>query len=479
MNQEYGPELQFEILAAYVREPERFHNIVEPQFFGTLHVDVARVVAENREQHPKDDISEDVLLALLNREFHKPKDRGRRKACRKLAHKIFKHRLRSLDTVEELARGFVVERMHRKALIDAEEEINRGRYDGPRKIFEKLATKLSSGTDTPHLLHTKEDFMEARELSFSIEGFLQNGAATLIGGLSGHGKTWVMFSMAKALLSGEPLWGYFKVPKRAKRVLYLIPESTIAPVKHRLQRMGLLKYVKDGRLLVHTMSAGPKPKLDDPQLLAVAKRSHIFLDTAIRFGSGEENSADANQKGLATDIFALLSAGARTVIGAHHSAKAFDRANFMTLENVLRGSGDIGAMAATVWGIKQVDSTRNILHIENVKPRDFEPCKPFQIIGRPYIDKDGDFRMLKKPGTCGPLISEQSQKGGAPVEQRESRNRNIEAVRAILDEEPQMKSKDVVKRLKKQGIHVAETTVRKYKQAFRDSAERCGTRNGC
>jgi hypothetical protein len=32
-----------------------------------------------------------------------------------------------------------------------------------------------------------------------------------------------------------------------------------------------------------------------------------------------------------------------------------------------------------------------------VKPRDFEPVRPFNIQGRPYIDETGDFRTLTEP----------------------------------------------------------------------------------
>src|SRR5208337_5571615 len=58
---------------------------------------------------------------------------------------------------------------------------------------------------------------------------------------------------------------------------------------------------------------------------------------------------------------------------------SFAKENRMTLENVLRGSGDVGAMLTTAWGVKQIDAASNILHIENIKPRDFQPCGPFQI----------------------------------------------------------------------------------------------------
>jgi hypothetical protein len=455
----FSDQFQFDVLCLYVRFPDKV-GAVEPRYFvNPIHIDIARLVNDHREKHPDEPVlARHVLLEAVKAYL----GRKRRDAWSQYKHtikKIYRNELSNGAVVAEGALAFARERKFRLALVAAEKAVNSQDYDFAIKQFDAL--KELSAQHNSHLLHTKEDFVNSQQLTFSIEGFLQNGAATLIGGLSGHGKTWVMLSMARALLTGEPLWDYFKVPKKAKRVVYLIPESTIEPVKHRLKRMGLYKHALDGRLLVHTMSAGPKPKLDDPQILAVAKGSHIFLDTAIRFGSGEENSADANQKGLASDIFSLLSAGAKTVIGAHHSAKAFDKAAFMTLENVLRGTGDIGAMAATVWGVKQIDSTRNLIHIENVKARDFEPCKPFQIAGRPYIDRKGDFRMLKKPGTCGSLLSEQPQRerGGAAPELRESRSRNLEIIRRMLAKNPKKRSKDIAKRL-----GVAEATVRGYKR---------------
>jgi hypothetical protein len=128
----------------------------------------------------------------------------------------------------------------------------------------------------------------------------------------------------------------------------------------------------DERLLVRTLSKGPTPCLSDPRILFAVKGAHVFLDTAARFGEGDENSAGDNMRGLASDIFALLGAGARSVIAAHHSPKPFARENVMRLENVLRGSGDIGAILTTAWGVKQLDAAANIIHIENVKPRDFQ-----------------------------------------------------------------------------------------------------------
>jgi hypothetical protein len=259
------------------------------------------------------------------------------------------------------------------------------------------------------LFHDPEDFLTVPPLSFSIEGFLQNDGSTMIGGLSGHMKTFIMLSIVKALLAGEgtKLWDLFPVTETAQRILYLIPECSLSPFVHRLKLMRLLDYTQNRRLLVRTLNMGPPPPLQDPRLLCAAKGAHVFLDTAMRFADGDESSASDISQGLAKDLFALTAAGSRATVGAHHAPKTFAKENQMSLENILRGSGDLGAMLSTCWAVKLVDPFQNIVHVENVKPRDFQPCGPFQIIARPFIDQTGDFKLFKQPSECGSLQEEQ------------------------------------------------------------------------
>ncbi len=322
------------------------------------------------------------------------------------------------------------------------------------------------------VFHTFEDFEGCPQLSFSIGGFLQNDGATMIGGLSGHGKTLVLCSIAKALLAGKgnTLWDVFPVEENCVRILYLIPECSIAPFKHRLKLFRIYDCLapNDGRLLVRTLSKGPTPCLSDPRILFAAKGAHVMLDTAARFSEGDENSAGDNMRGLATDIFALLGSGARTVIAAHHSPKPFARENVMRLENVLRGSGDIGAMLTTAWGIKQLDAAENIIHIENIKPRDFTPSQPFQIIGRPFIDQAGDFALHKKPGECGSLQDEQEpdrdRGGGAPEAVREAKAANLALMRGWLEENHELSSRDLSRRFSDIGVSIGDSAIRRYRK---------------
>jgi hypothetical protein len=264
------------------------------------------------------------------------------------------------------------------------------------------------------LFHTKEETQNAPPITFAIEEFLQADGITLLGGLPGHGKTLVALAMVRALLEGSPLFGYFKVPRRSDRVIYLIPESGLSPFAARLKVFNLIDHVGD-RFLYRTFSTkdGEDVPITDPRIRSACEGADVFLDTVVRFMDGDENAA-AEQKIFARNLFALLSAGARTVTGLHHSPKKAENANYMSLENVLRGSGDIGAMLATCWGIRQVEKSSNRLFIENVKARDFLPCEPFLIEGRPHLDKTGYFTLVAAPGCAGTLNQNKTRKSGRP-----------------------------------------------------------------
>ena len=92
--------------------------------------------------------------------------------------------------------------------------------------------------------------------------------------------------------------------------------------------------------------------------------------------------------------------------------KRFETQERMTLENLLRGTGDIGAMLATCWGLRQIDPVTNRVFVQCVKGRDFDPCEPFIIEGRPHLDDTGHFRLVSKPGTAGELRDHMHARAG-------------------------------------------------------------------
>jgi hypothetical protein len=270
------------------------------------------------------------------------------------------------------------------------------------------------------LFHSYAEVMNAPPTRFAIEGFLQEEGITLIGGLAGHGKTLCMLAMVRALLEGGKLFHHFAISRASERVVYLIPEAGLGPFSARLKTFHLEEFVREGRLFVQTLSAKVPLSLTDSRLLEAAAGADVFLDTAVRFMQGDENDA-SEQRAFAASLFDLQRAGARTITGAHHSPKSFGKDSVMTLENVLRGSGDIGAMLCTCWGLSQIDATSNRIFVQNVKARDFLPCPPFIIQGRPSIDQTGYFELTDPPGFAGNLSDNKAQAGRPEIPDKDEK----------------------------------------------------------
>lgn len=273
------------------------------------------------------------------------------------------------------------------------------------KQVEAETKQLQAVPDWRKFFHTISE-LDQGEVKQLVKGFIPEGV-TFLGSLSGVGKTWLALSLARALTTGKPFLGVYEVPEPQK-VLYLVPEMGSRALRARAERLGL---PNDDRFRCQTLKDGPLA-LNSPHLFAAIEELKyvVFLDTAIRFTSNvEENSSSANASGLANAVFGLIRRGAPSVVCLHHSPKAAGDAEFMTLENVLRGTGDFGAMCDAVWGIQhakqkkarawddkyqQESSELTRLSLRCVKPRDFEPVDPFVVQGRPYIDEAGDFRVI-------------------------------------------------------------------------------------
>lgn len=318
------------------------------------------------------------------------------------------------------------------------------------------------------IFHTWEEIENAPPLRFAIEGFLQEAGVTLIGGLAGHGKTLVMLAMAKALLEESPLFGHelFAVLRPARRVLYLIPESSLGPFASRLQLFRLQEHIRSERLLVRTLSSREQISLDDPRLVKAAEGADVFLDTAVRFMDGSENDVESARP-FANTLFRLLNSGARSITGAHHAPKGFESQDHMTLENILRGSGDIGAMLSTAWGIRQLDPDRNTLYVQNVKPRDFQPCLPFVLEGRPHLDNAGCFLMTHRPGEAGELSERlpRRNKGGRPI----VNDKDDKVFQAV-----ELRGKGIGFRQIAKALGVGKSTVERWLHDY-DASQKCPT----
>lgn len=233
--------------------------------------------------------------------------------------------------------------------------------------------------------------MDSSPLKFPIANFLPEGI-TFFGALPASGKTWLCLSMAKAICTGEKFLGTMDVSEPSN-VLYLIPESGERSFRQRLELMDM---PDNEHFLCRTMSDGPI-SLNNPGLMTAVTelRPVVFLDTAVRFNQSQnENDASQSSKQMGEMIFALLNAGARAVVCAHHSTKTVKKD--VTLETCLRGSSDLGAIADAVYYLQVTDASNLQVRIKNLKARDFEPLPPFEVVGRPYIELMGNFQPAQR-----------------------------------------------------------------------------------
>jgi hypothetical protein len=240
-----------------------------------------------------------------------------------------------------------------------------------------------------------------------IDGFLPEGV-NLIGGLAGQGKTLFALSLVKSLTTGDRFLGKFQ-PEEIVPCIYMIPESSARAFKARCRKFGI---TNDPELfLCRTITEGPALTLDSPILAEAVKEMKplIILDTLPRFNEAmDENDAASNKK-LVSDIANLRALGCVGVLALHHATKSSADMQ-MTLENVLRGTGDLGAMADSVYGIRRDRMLYNDgagpseIEVRCLKPRDFEPPAPFRIAAsylsqdgsvKSYIDEDGDFSVVE------------------------------------------------------------------------------------
>lgn len=294
-------------------------------------------------------------------------------------------------------------------------------------------------TDWRELFHTREEAENAPPISFLIEGFLQCEGVTGLAAPVRERKSLIALNVAHALVTGEKLFGHFSVVKKPERVLYLCPEMSLGPFSDRLKKIGLLNHVGE-RLFYRTLSKDGRVTLIDEALKSALPGSVVILDTAVRFISGDEDSS-SDMRLFADELFALLRAGAEAVLVLYHSPKSQRNADGMTLENALRGSGDLGAALACCWGTRLQDVSKpyeSASYVENLKQRDFE-SNPFEITSGPdcrmHIVGDPSMRGVK----LQPRIGNKSNPDGMDEAAEAFIKANIDRYKTVREMAKQLK----------------------------------------
>ena len=257
------------------------------------------------------------------------------------------------------------------------------------------------------LFHSQHEMESAPPASFLIEGFLQQDAITAVAAPVGQRKSLIALNVAHALATGEKLFDYFAVARKPSRVLYLCPEMGIQSFTDRLRKIGLMPYVGK-TLFCRTMSAEGTLALSDLSA-EVLTGAVVIIDTAVRYLKGDENSSE-HMRAFSESVFRLMRDGAASVLLLHHSAKGTKESAELSLENAMRGSGELGAFVSSCWATRLQNPDepyQSASYLANVKMRDFE-SKPFEVTSGP----DCRLHIVGDPGTRFVTLS--TRKGNRP-----------------------------------------------------------------
>ncbi|HSZ03207.1 MAG TPA: AAA family ATPase [Terriglobales bacterium] len=302
----------------------------------------------------------------------------------------------------------------------------------------KVQEYESDGSDWRECLKSPAQ-MSREPLRFIVENFLPEEGITLLCGLSGHGKSLTALSLAKSLCLGQPAFGIpeFRIPQ-AFPVVYLGPEMGEKSLYKRLTAFGMgswgdEKFVSTtyslpaDQFLSRTMSDGLLLKLSDPRVIEMCKSRIVFLDTFVRFLDGHDENDATEMQYMAECMFNLLQQGCLAVVPVTHSPKSFENCNTMSLESMIRGSGDIGATLSAAFGLRMIDEPKTHIHVECLKMRDAERPKPFHLFGRPQIHDTADFTGTYGVGTLSSYLGSRGRPPKDPTER-------LKAVKMLIED---------------------------------------------
>ena len=321
------------------------------------------------------------------------------------------------------------------------------RYDVPEPVGEVTVGEQKKVTDWREHYHTFEEMENAPPAAFLIDGFLQQDAITALAAPVGQRKSLIALNVAHALSTKQPLFDFFNVAKEPTRTLYLCPEMGISSFTKRLKAIGLMPYVGK-TLFCRTMSAEGTLELAELTKEELSGAA-VIIDTCVRYLKGDENSSE-HMRAFAEGIFRLVREGATSVLLLHHSGKGTKDSNELSLENAMRGSGELGAFVSSCWATRLQDPAspyKSASYLTNVKQRDFESV-PFEVTS----GEDCRLHIVGKPGEHVKLSVKAV---GAPG----NADGNEEAALQVIRDNPTMTIRDLVLKLKEAGIKRSKSWV--------------------
>lgn len=321
-----------------------------------------------------------------------------------------------------------------------------------------LTLPSRDASDWRALFHTREDILNCPPPTFLIENFLSKQAICAIAAPVAQRKSLIALNMARSLCTGAPLFGFLPVISRPSRVLYLCPEMGLISFSERVRKMGLSDHAGE-TLFIRSMNMGNLNLVDIPD--AALNGSVLIIDTAIRFMKGDENSS-ADMQAFSETLFAVQRRQGQdgAIVILYHSPKATKDASELTLENCMRGSGELGAAITDAHGTRLQnpdDPYSSPSFIRHIKQRDYKGMDDFEV-------SSAETGILAKSGEGKAVLTIHGGFKG-------NRDGKDEAAKAVILANPDKSLRELVQILLDLGIKRGKTYVSNVRFAERGGSK--------
>ncbi len=249
-----------------------------------------------------------------------------------------------------------------------------------QSIFEKEVRKAPPGVAKPdkkqisYQLSTLEDIFNYPEPSYLVDEIFIEGTVNILGGYTGVGKSIVVLSMVKSILTGEPLWGKYPVLKKGP-VLIVDEETPRGFLRERVEKMGFDKNLPLYFLHFQDVQLDEGNRFNAlKEIIAEVQPVFVVIDSLIRVHRKKEDDAMAMSQVIAK-MREIANAGT-TLLVIHHHKKGEGPIN-----QRLRGSSDIAGGIDIEYALV---AKEDFLTFSSVKTR----TKPFYPVKLEMVAND-------------------------------------------------------------------------------------------
>lgn len=225
---------------------------------------------------------------------------------------------------------------------------------------------------------------EYPEPKWLVEELLPEQSCCFNAGSSGARKTWFELDCAMAVATGKPALGRFRVQKPGP-VLIILGEDSLRTIRLRIQKLARGKGLDAAALKnMHFIAATSILSSDGryKELIDLCKQLAprlIVLDPFVRMHTCDENSAQEIQP-ILSSLRQLQRDFGVAIILTHHLKKnrQGDKGDGARKMELMRGSGDMGAWADTVFALDRFgEEAEAPTQVTIAKQRDVNERPPF------------------------------------------------------------------------------------------------------